>query len=532
MDILNLLILTLFLSPHFINAFPSPLYSLRSPHICSEVQILPLPGASVVSLQRGEKSAFTLPAAPPLLLDSVSVPSICEINITLTHPAVDDKVNIQVWLPLEEWNGRFVALGGSGWAAGHGPLTLGPAVAGGFAAASTDAGVFADPSSPALWALKENGEVNLGLLTNFASRSVHEMAVIGKAVTESYYGKKPTSYWNGCSTGGRQGLVAAQQYPDDFDRILAGAPAIYWPTYVMAELWPQVVMKEEGIFPSQDELNAVVTAAVAVCDGLDGIQDNVITDLAKCNFDPSSVVGKLNIDGKEVTITSKIASIVKKIWEGPIIDSQRLWYGMPIGAPLDSLANTTLVNGTRAGLPFFVPDTWIRYFIEQDPDFQISSVGSGELGQLFSRSQTEYDNLFNNANPDLSRFQSSGGKLLVWHGEADQLIYPQGSTQYRQCVEKAMGGGSKVDIFFRYFQAPGVDHCGLGSTPGARPSNAFEALIAWVEEGIAPEALKGQTPPSAPAQFTRKICRYPLVPKYRGFGDASSLESFDCVQAS
>lgn len=423
-----------------------------------------------------------------------------------------------------------MALGGSGWAAGHGPLTLGPAVANGFAAASTDAGVGSNPQDPSTWALTETGDVNLGLLTNFASRSVYEMAALGKAVTQSFYGTKPTSYWNGCSTGGRQGLVAAQQYPEVFDGILVGAPAIYWPTYVMAELWPQVVMKEAGAFPSQQELNAVVEAAVEACDETDGVKDGVITEPEKCGFDPASAVGKKNFEGQEIEITSTTAEIVKKIWEGPVIDGQKLWYGLPIGSPLDTLANTTMEQGARQGFPFFVPETWAKFFLKKDSDFQTSTIVSKQLKDLFFESQIQYDGLFNNANPDLSSLQRSGGKLLVWHGAADQIIFPQGTTQYRKQVEDVMGGAAQVDEFFRYFLAPGVDHCGLGQTFGAKPNNSpFEALIAWVENSIAPTEIVGETPPNAPLNFTRKICSYPLVPRYSGQGDVNSAKSFECA---
>lgn len=261
---------------------------------------------------------------------------------------------------------------------------------------------------------------------------------------------------------------------------------------------------------------------------LDGVKDGVVTEPEKCKFDPRTTIGKVQFGGKQVEITPKIASVVKKIWDGPSIDGRQLWYGLPIGAPFDFLANTT-VNGTRVGLPFFIADTWTRYFLKRDPVFDISSIGRKELKDLFFQSQTEYDDLLNNAEPDLSRLRRAGGKLLVWHGAADQIIFPQGTTKYRQSVERAMGGGAKVDKYFRYFIASGVDHCGLGTTVGAIPSNIFEALIAWVEKGVAPETLQGQIPPQAPEQFMRKICRYPLVRKYRGHGDASSLESFDCV---
>jgi hypothetical protein len=206
---------------------------------CESVSIPQLANITVVSLARTEKHNFTVPQTLPFLAQTVPNLSVCEVKVTYTQDGTDDQVVVQVWLPLNNWNGRFVAVGGSGWAAGLGDYSLAPVVAQGYAAASTDAGLSGDPTSPGAWALKQNGEVNIDLLTSFASRSVHGLAVIGKAVTASYYGSSAAySYWFGCSTGGRQGLVAAQKYPTDFNGIVAGAPATYWTEYVIAELWP------------------------------------------------------------------------------------------------------------------------------------------------------------------------------------------------------------------------------------------------------------------------------------------------------
>lgn len=493
-----------------------------------------LPDTRIVSVNSKEKHNFTVFATPPFLPQDVPNLSICEVNVTLAHTNANDKVLVQIWLPLNNWNGRFMGVGGSGWAAGVGDLSLAPVVAQGYAAASTDAGLSGDPQSPGLWALKDVGKVNWDLLTNFASRSVHDLAIVGKAITAGYYGATAKyAYWNGCSTGGRQGLMAAQKYPNDFDGILAGSPAINWAEYVVAEHWPQVVMKEEEVFPSPCELDGVVQAAVAACDELDGVKDNVITNLAACKFDPFTAVGsKIQCDGEDVTITHSAASIVRKIWEGPKIDTgAALWYGLAPGAPMDYLANSKVVNGTRIGDAFFVSDTWIRYFLKTDSKFDTSTVNSAELASLSCESSRRYAKVMDSANPDLSGLRNSGGKLLVWHGEADPIIFPQGTTQYRQRVEKELGGAAKVDRFFRLFLAPGVDHCGQGLTPGAIPSDPFGALVSWVERGVSPDVLTAETLPNAPAHFTRKICRYPLVSKYRGHGDPSSLESYDCEEA-
>lgn len=496
---------------------------------CTEIDIHTPHGARTLSIQSNEKRNYTVHASSPFLLEDIPNLNICEVLVTLTHPGANDKVLIQVWLPLHDWNGRFVAAGGSGWSAGLGEVDIGPFVAKGYAASSTNAGLTGGPASPGEWALTSEGEVNLGLLTNFASRSIHDMAVIGKMITRNFYHTMPRySYWSGCSTGGRQGLVAAQKYPKDFDGILAGAPAIYWDKYVVAEQWPQVVMKEEKNFPSMCEMNAISQLAIAACDGLDKVKDGVISNLPDCKFDPMSQVGsKIQCDGHEITISHSVASVVRQIWNGPSSGKQSLWYGLNIGAPLGSLAATKETNGTRIGDPFFVNAAWIRYFLKQDPDLNLSTIDYRQLSELFLESERKYANIIGSANTDLSELRKSGGKLLVWHGEADQLIFPQGTVRYRHEVEDIMGGTSKVDKFFRLFLAPGVDHCGSGSTPGAIPIDPLGALVSWVEDGRAPDILDAITHPSAAVQFTRKICRYPWVAKYRS-GDVNQATSYTC----
>jgi hypothetical protein len=392
---------------------------------CSSIPTPHLPGASILSLSSTELRNHSVQAVPPLLNTNFTNLNVCEVVVTLSHPGANDTVKVQIWLPLDgAWTGRFASAGGSGWAAGHGPLTLAPLAADGYAAASTDAGLTGDISSPAGWALKPDGTVSLDLLTNFASRSVHDMAVVGKAVTASFYGRSAAhSYWTGCSTGGRQGMVAAQKYPGDFDGILAGSPAIYWTEYVVAELWPQVVMKEAGYFPSTCEFAAVRADLVSACDTLDGVKDGVISDISRCNYHPSSLVGQaIPCDGKNITFTSTTASIVQKIWDGPRTPSNSsLWYGLPKDSPFDALAatvpaptaGTSNTTTTLIGSPFFVADTWTRYFVKADPAFDPRTLTTATLTALFAESVSKFSPVIDSSSPDLSPFHRAGGKLLA-----------------------------------------------------------------------------------------------------------------------
>ena len=499
---------------------------------CANLKAPKVPGAEIISIAGIEKRNFTVPIIPQLLPSPIYGLDICEVDVYLTHPGVNDKVLVTVWLPLEKWNGRFQATGGSGYAAGTFEATLGPAVQLGYSAASTDAGVGNDALDPGAWALRPNKTVNWDALINFAYRSVHDMGIVGKEITAQFYGMKPRySYWNGCSTGGRQAMVAAQRYPTIFDGILAGAPAINWAAYVVAEQWPQVVMAEEGAYPSKCELQLFTDTAIKQCDELDGVRDGVITNPDICHFDPYQLVGTHVVcDGETVEIAQSTAAVVEKMLQGPFSSfGEPLWHGLNIGAPLDSLANTTVVNGKRIGYPLFVNKAWITYWLARNPGYNVNNMNYAEFEAFFSRSKSEYDEIIGTDNPDLSAFNHNGGKLIMWQGLADQLIFPKGTIDYRRRVERLMGGSSKVDEFFRLFLAPGVDHCAGGTTVGAVPSDVLGALVSWVEEKNIPDTLAAEiVDPTTTIKLDRIICRYPLIARYRG-GDVRKAESFDCV---
>ncbi|KAF4434874.1 feruloyl esterase B precursor [Fusarium acutatum] len=502
---------------------------------CNDITLPIVPGATIRSVNSRIYRDYSVPALPPTLVQNVTHLNFCEVNVTLSHWNEDDIVLVQTWLPLNNWNSRYLAVGGGAWAAGLGKFDLALPASQGYAVSSTNAGLSGNPIDPSAWALKPDGTVNHGLLKNFASRSVHDMAVVGKAVAASFYEVPATkAYFNGCSTGGRQGLAAAQQYPDDFDGILAGAPAIYWSEYVIAELWPQVVMKDVNYYPSTCELDAFVSAAVESCDGKDGVADGVITEPLTCEYDPFTLVGQTIECGNESIVISQLAaSIVSKIWRGPTGSRvNSLWYGMPKGASLAALAATKTVNGTITGAPFFVADTWVRNFVKADPSFDTSQLNVAGFEKLFSESQHRFGHIMDSSDPSLHRFRTAGGKIIIWHGLSDQLIYPQDSIRYfKEVQKKCKSKGKSEDLgnFLRLFLAPGVDHCGFGQSAGAVPKDPFGALLAWVEDEKPPHTLDAHTKPDALTQFSRKICRYPAVAKYKGRGNTNDSKNYICA---
>jgi hypothetical protein len=501
---------------------------------CSSLAEPEVPGAEVVSTTAEEHPGGTIdpPPVPPDPTPPIeNVPPHCAVTIVLTHPGAHDEVTVEVWLPLENWNGRFQGTGGAGWSTGVSAAALAPAVKNGYAAAATDGGHELNSIDPSRWALDEQGEVNLELLENFASRSLHDMTVVGKAVTADFYGEPARySYWNGCSTGGRQGFMEAQRYPGDYDGILASAPAINWERFTTASQWPHVVMHEAGVYPSPCEFEAFTEAAIEACDGADGVVDGVIGDPLRCGFDPAELVGtQVLCDGEETTISAETAEVVRKIWDGPrTSDGERLWYGLTKGTLLSNLT-TPGPDGTMRPATFPIADSWVRYFLKQDPEFDASALTTEEFEELFEQAQRDYNDIIGTDDPDLSEFRESGGKLLTWHGMSDSLIYPQGTIRYWHEVVRALGGQHRVDDFFRVFLAPGAEHCSAGRGPA--PVDPLGALVEWVENGNAPDTLPAAKTDGSGQVITRDLCPYPQVAQYDGEGDPNQADNYRCTTA-
>ncbi|WP_410673868.1 tannase/feruloyl esterase family alpha/beta hydrolase [Amycolatopsis sp. cmx-4-68] len=471
---------------------------------CAAVPVEAPAGAKIESVQAERKTAY------------------CQLTVTLTHSGADH-VKIAVALPETGWTGRLQALGGSAYAAGNFD-GLAQAVKDGYTGVTTDAGVSLDGLDTS-WALTAPGQVDQTLLTDFATRSVHEEALIGKAVTQRYYHRPVTySYWTGCSTGGRQGYSEAQNHPRDFDGILANAPAVDWTQFAVATLWPQVVMNQSHDFPSTCVLSAFRTAAVQACDARDGVANGIVDRPDECSYDPRSLVGtKVACDGREFTVTAADAEVMRKIWAGPTDErGRKLWAGLPKGADFTWLAGTQPgPDGTLVAPGFPVAVKWVQSFLEKQAGFDTSKLTYGQFAELFRQSVREYDDVIGTSDPDLSAFRRTGGKLITFVGANDQLIPPGGTLSYRRQVERTMGGAQRVNDFYRLFLAPGVEHCFGGGGP--EPTNELGQLVDWVEHGKAPATL---TAASADGK-TRDLCPFPSTSHYTG-GDPSVASNYRC----
>jgi len=462
-------------------------------------------------------------ALPNTTIESAAVDpnnsSVCRVTAVTTHPPMGDKVRIWIAIPTSNWNGRFVGNGGGGFSGGSAagvnqPLALG------YAAGATDTGHEGGNGS---FALDANGRLNWQLIRDNAHLGIHEMTVTGKALTQALYGVAPRfSYFNGCSTGGRQGLMEAQRYPEDYNGIVSGAPAINWSKFIPQELWGAVLMNAVGNAVPQCKLAAATQAAIASCDAIDGVKDGVLEDPERCTYNPKALVGVSAGDCGQFTQAD--VDVIAKLWQGPRRENGSfMWYGLPRGADLSALWGS---RGTPlAPQAFGIALDWFRYFLTQDPQFDWKTLTPAAFERYFDQSVEQFSAVIGTDNPDLTAFRDRGGKVIIWHGWADQLISSQGTVDYYKRVQERMGGAGKTSEFAKLFMAPGVGHCGGGAGP--TPSGQLDAVLAWVEQGRAPETLIA-TRQAADVTRSRPLCPYPRVAKYKGTGSTDDAANFAC----
>lgn len=490
--------------PPLMQGRPKPLVAVAPVRSCESLATVALPNTTIESATKDAND-----------------PDVCRVTAVTTHPPSGDKVRIWVAIPASNWNGRFLGTGGGGFLGGSAAGLAQPASLG-FAAGATDTG---HEGASGSFALDAKGRLDWQAIRNNAHVGIHEMTVAGKALTQAMYGVAPKySYFNGCSTGGRQGLMEAQRYPQDYDGIVSAAPAINWNRFHVQQLWGPVVMNAAGNPVAGCKLAAATAAAIAACDTIDGVKDGVIEAPRQCTYDPRPLVGVSA--GECGSFTEADVAVIRRLWEGPRReDGGFMWYGLPRGADLSVLAST---RGTPLRpQPFPIMLDWFRYFLTQDPAFDAGAVTPAAYERLWDQSVEQYGIVFGTDDPELTAFRSRGGKVIVWHGWADQLISAEGTLDYHARVQQRMGGAKKTAEFLRVFMAPGVEHCAGGAGP--QPTGQLDALLAWVEGGKAPETLLAtRRDQSGTVTRSRPLCTYPLVAKYKGSGSIDDAASFTC----
>lgn len=462
---------------------------------------------------------------------AVELPGYCEVIATIS-PVEGSNIGVVYRLP-ETWNGKVLGFGGGGLSGNTALATAVDGLARGYATMQTDTGhpVPANPMNAfeASWMADETGAFHWEPLTDFAYRGLHLMTVVGKDVAARHYGRAhERSYYVGCSTGGRQGMMESQRFPEDYDGIVAGAPVFDGSIQTSEIVRANVVGADPARRLSRAQLGAVHNAVLAACDGRDGVEDGVITDPGACDWDPGALACPAGASADACLNPAQVHAV-------------RTFY-----------AGVTLADGRVAAHPFLrgSEEAWN---VAVDPESgpvpatpNLAATVIGEFGvDMAALSPAEvvdrvrgsrFIGMYDADDADISAFAERGGKLILYHGLMDTIANPPAVVSYYEDLVATNGGLADGDVrdHARLFLVPGMGHCGGG--PGANSADYLTALESWVETGDAPDSVLARRvaspfdPPSATAtpELVRPVCAYPALPRYRGEGDPNEPESFAC----
>lgn len=500
---------------------------------CEGLTSLKIPNASVTLATTVPAGTFNGPPAPFTGMDISALykllPAFCRVEAT-AKPTPDSDIKLQVWLPLAGWNGKLRGTGNGGFAGQIDFLQLANGVLHGYVATATDAG---HTGGDAAWALGHPEKV-----VDFGHRGIHEMTRVAKAVTQAFYAKPPRhSYFAGCSDGGREALMEAQRYPEDYDGILAGAPANYWTALVtMAAADTQALTADAASFIPQAKIKTIADAVNTACDAQDGVKDGILNDPRQCKFDPATLACKDGVNATDCLTQPQIAAL-KKIYDG-LRDShgKQLFPGYLPGAEGGANGWGLWITGQRPGtsLMAFFSRGYFSDMVYEKPDWDFSSFS---VDASFKAAQQKTEDPLDATNPDLKAFHARGGKLILYHGWNDPAIPALNTVNYYDNVIATMGQQT-ADSFVRLYMVPGVQHCAGGpgadsfTDVGKDPQHSLEdALDLWVEKGTAPGTVIASKYAGMDRQhptMTRPLCSYPQTAKYKGSGDPNEATNFTC----
>ncbi|HET8881052.1 MAG TPA: tannase/feruloyl esterase family alpha/beta hydrolase [Solimonas sp.] len=472
----------------------------------------------------------------------IDLPASCRVTLRL-RPSTDSDIRAEVWLPATQWNGKLQGIGNGGLAGSIDPLQMSIAIKHGFAAVGTDTG-HRGKDTDATWALGHPEKIR-----DFGWRAVHESTRQAKIIVDRYYGKPAQkSYFAGCSYGGRTALRLAQQFPDDYDGIIAGAPANDGSNLITTGAWLQQRIRDvPGAWIPQKKQAAIAARVLAMCDGDDGVKDGVLDDPRTCGFQPEDMQCK-GVD-TDTCLTPPQVETLRRIYDGPggnLGDSiahgyerggegSEHWRQWQMG---DKPGNSVLAI---FGREFF------RNFVYDDPHWDLDRADYAK-DRIAARERLGPD--YDARDPDLSAFRARGGKLIMFHGWNDAALSPRLSVDYYENVRRTLGA-AETDDFMRLYMVPGMEHCVGG--PGTNavgwlplPGNAPDAnggigaaLEAWVERGEAPQSIvaakyeddmRGMLAPATTTLIrTRPLCPYPQVARWNGEGSTDEARNFSCV---
>ena len=483
------------------------------------------PCASLIALTGYELSVSTAAVVPA----SADAPEHCRVTGLLPP-----EIRFELALPTA-WNGRLYMFGNGGYA-GEALDAQGRvanerrALAKGFAAVQTDTGH--DAATEPLGSFAASPQK----FVDYAYRAVHVTVLMAKRLSQAYYGAPPRrAYFDGCSTGGRQGLIEAQRFPEDFDGILAGAPVLDFSGTMISYAAIQRALSAAPVPPAK--LRLVADAVYAKCDAADGVQDGVIDDPRACRFNPSADLSQCrgDADGADCFSTSQIHAL-EAVYRSVPRRGADFFPGWPVGAEIAGGAGPGGAAGSASGwLPWFVAPSSAspiqKTFGETFFKFMAFGAPRPSYDWLTFDLDADLDKIetartiLDATNPDLSRFKARGGKMVTYFGWADPALNPMMGVRYYERVMQ-QHGPSATD-FYRLFMVPGMFHCSGGI--GTSAFDAFTPLVAWTEKGVAPQTIAASRVVDGKVVRTRGLCPYPQVARYKGAGSVDDAASFACA---
>lgn len=507
---------------------------------CENLAKLDLPNVSITTAATVPAGGFVGPpqnfTGRDLSAFYKKLPAFCRF-VAHARPSADSDIILELWMPASGWNGKLQGLGNGGFAGLIDTFELGAAVAKGYAAVATDTGHTGSPIDAA-WALGHPEKI-----ADFGHRGIHEMTRVAKLVIPQFYGSPVKhSYFAGCSDGGREAMMEAQRYPDDYDGILAGAPANYWTGLLaLGVVVTQAVTATPASFIPPAKIAAIGNAVDAACDKLDGVADGILNDPRQCHFDPASIQCDAGQDSDKCLTAPQVTALRAAYAGLRDAGGRQIFPGYLPGAEQGGNGWGTWITGAapaRSLMAFF----GIGYFSNMVYDNTDWTYKSFKLESALATAKAKSASALDAVNPDLTPFRSHGGKLILYHGWDDPAIPALNTVNYYDEVVAKLGQAN-TDAFARLYMVPGMQHCDGGpgpttfgqsaSSPAEDPEhNARVALENWVEQGTAPSTLIASKESTGTSQgsatMTRPLCPYPQFAKYKGSGDTNSADSFVC----
>jgi feruloyl esterase len=486
---------------------------------CTSLAGLHVPNTTITAALSVPAGSYTAPDGSKY----TNMPAFCRIAATVsTQPT--EAVEIEVWLPVTTWNGKFEGLGSGGFGGSISYSALAPAVQSGFAAANTDTGHEGGASG----AIGETlpWAQNPVSLRDWGHSSIHLMSDSAKAIIDAFYGRKPRyAYYDGCSTGGAEAMEEAVYYPDDFDGIHAGSPGMDYSHLMMSFLWGGLpsAKNPSAALPAV-QLGLLHQAVLGACQAKDGsiAGDTFLNDPRKCGFDPAVLQCKANQDPSTCLSAPQVQAA--RTLYSPVTNPETGLVLYP-GFARGSEDNWSLIQG--ALVPFYAQPL-LANTVFDNPNWDWTSFNFSSDARLVDRKLSPS---INATRPDLRQFEAHGGKLIMTQGWDDPLNAQTLPIEYYNSILATDPDLDRVQRFYRLFMAPGMGHCGGG--PGPNVFDSVSALEAWVEHGQAPKEIVAtkyvNDNPAAGVAMTRPLCPYPARAAYKGKGSTSDAANFTCV---